>query len=414
MTSAHGEPLFREKNVLAILNSLRQEHRISRADIARQTGLTPATVSSLVARLEERGIVQTVGPGLSRGGRRPLLVEFHPEAFYLAGLDIGVYKAIALVIDLHGSVVSRARIELSPAQGREESLRQILAMTRDVLASLGPARGKVMGIGVSAPGVLDPERGLLIWAPNLRGWQDTPLVEIVREELGMFCCLEHDAKAMALGEARLGAGRGRKNIFSIIVGHGIGAGILINGELYHGFRSTAGEFGHITVNPAGPICNCGNRGCLEVMASGRAIAASAIRAVHTAGDTGIMKLVEGHIERITAKVVAQAAADGDELALRLMREAAEYIGIGLADVLNLLSPELVILGGGVANAGSFFIEEIERTALSRSYPSRVSAPEFALSALGENASAVGAAILVLEKLLETPLLSRTRNVRRGR
>jgi len=395
--------LFKEKNTLAVLNVLHQEHRISRADIARLTRLTPATISTIISRLEKFGIVQNLGLGQSKGGRRPMIIEFHPEAFYLAGVDIGVSKAVSLVIDLHGNVISRSRLDIAPEMNRESSLKAILNMTKEVFSSLKSAQSKIMGIGISIAGLVDPEKGIALKAPNLPEWHDTPLIDIFQKEFDLFCCLENDAKAMALGEVRLGAGRKCKNVFCALIGKGIGGGIIINGELYRGNHTAAGEFGHITVNHAGPVCNCGNRGCLEVMASGTAIAASAIRTVNTGIHTSIRKLVKGKIEKITAEVVATAARQGDEVALRLMNEAAQYIGIGLADVINLLSPEFIIIGGGVSGAGDFFIEEIKKTVEQRAFSYGLSAPEFALSTLGENASAIGAALLVMEKMINKDL-----------
>jgi len=391
--------LFAEKNTLAVLNVLRQEHRVSRAKIARVTDLTPATVSRIVARLENSGIVRTRGGGESTGGRKPLLVEFLPDAFYLAGVDIGVTKAIALVIDLHGNVVSRERMTLDPEEGREAELSEVLGLAHRAFARLGDARGRLRGIGISMPGLVDAERGIALEAPNLPSWGDTPLVEHFTREFDCFCCLENDARAMTLGEARLGAGRGCRNIFAAIIGRGIGGGMVLNGELYRGKFSTSGEFGHVTVNHAGPTCNCGNRGCLEVMASGTAIAAAALRAVAAGGATVMKEMVGGRLDRITAEVVATAAGQGDLLAQRLMDEAAQYIGIGLADVVNLLGPELIIVGGGVAAAGDVFLEMIRSTVAERAFTYGLARPTFVKAALGDEGSCIGAAALVLEKTL---------------
>ena len=394
----HGE-FFSDRNTLAVLNVLRQEHRISRADIARMTGLTPATVSSLVTRLQSSSIVRISGFGESRGGRRPRLVEFFPDAFYLAGVDIGIGKAIALVTDLHGRIISRARITLESSDGREKILRDVIRMTRSVLERLGSGSKKVKGIGLSFPGLIDADRGVALQLPALPLWRETPLVAAFRDEFKLPCCLENDAKAMALGEAWLGAGRGCKNIFATIIGRGIGGGIILNGELYRGRFSTSGEIGHMTVDPHGPLCSCGNYGCLEAMASGKAIAAAAIRAARKGGATRIVAEAKGQVESITAEIVAAAARDGDELALKLVNEAAQYIGIGLAAVVNLLSPEMIIIGGGLSHIGDFFLRTIKETIAARAFTHGLTMPRIELSALGENASCLGAAALVLREAL---------------
>ncbi len=391
--------LFAERNILAALNVLGQERRVSRASIARATGLTPATVSRLISRLEEAGIVRIGGAGESTGGRKPLLVEFLPDAFYLAGVDIGVTKAIVLVIDLHGRLVAREKIALDPEQGRETGLAMILAAAHRAFDGLKNKRSKISGIGLSIPGMVDTDRGIAIQAPNLSGWGNTPLVDIFRKEFGLYCCLENDAKAMALGEARLGAGVGCKNMFTICLGRGIGGGLILNGELYRGSSSTSGEIGHITVNPSGPTCSCGNRGCLEVMASGPAIAAAAMRILASGGASTIKQMVDGRLERITAKLVNLAALEGDPLALRLLTEAAEYIGIGLATVVNLFGPERIIISGGVASAGDFFLDTIRKTVAERAYTYARVRPDFVRSELGDESACIGAAALVLENML---------------
>lgn len=395
------QKLFAEKNTLAVLNALRQNHCISRASIARITGLTPATVSRIVNRLGENGIIRIVGNGKSTGGRRPLLIEFVPDAFFLAGVDIGVAKALVLVIDLHGNIVSRQRIVLDPEEEKESELLKIIEATHKTFDALGNLSKKIYGIGISFPGIVDTEKGIAIQAPNLPKWKNTPLVEIFENEFGIFCSLENDAKAMALGEARFGAGRGAKNIFAIYLGRGIGGGIIIDNELYRGSLSISGEIGHITVNPSGPKCTCGNRGCLEVMASGPAIAAAAKKAIAAGTSSIIESKAGGKLDHITAEIVNEAACLNDALALRIMNEAAEYIGIGLASVVNLFAPDRIVLSGALVSAGDFFLETIQKTVASRAFVYDRVHPKFVRSELGENGACIGAAALVLDKILDS-------------
>jgi len=196
-----------------------------------------------------------------------------------------------------------------------------------------------------------------------------------------------------------GAGRGHDNILCINVGRGIGAGIIMNGEIHRGKQGGAGELGHMTIDPNGPVCPCGNHGCLEAMAAGPAIAAAAIRAVSTGSSTLIRDIVDGKIEAITAEVVSQAAAQGDLLATRLIQEAGRYLGIGIANAVNLLSPDIVIIGGGVARAGDILFDEVRATVQKRAFTAMVNLPPILPSAQGEEASSVGAAALVFEEML---------------
>lgn len=395
------DTLLRQKNIAAILNILQREHCISRASIAQITGLTPATVSKIVLKLEKSNIVHVVGPGKSSGGRRPMMVEFNPHAFYLSGIDIGVKKAISLIIDLHGNIISREKIEISPNQGRDVIVQKIFKMTHDMFSSIKSFKSRIKGIGLSFPGLINREKGIPLNTPKLPEWHQFPLVKAFESEFKLFTCIENDAKALTLGESRFGAGKGIKNVFVFILGDGIGSGIIINGELYRGNHYTAGEFGHITVNPTGPTCTCGNKGCLQVMAGGIAIATYAIRIINSGGDSIIKDLIGGKIENISAKIVAEAARQGDKVALQVMHDTATYIGIGLANVVNLISPEMIILGGGVSRAGDFFIEDIINTVKERAYTYDLSTPKFVLSTLGENGSSIGAAALVLDNILNS-------------
>jgi predicted NBD/HSP70 family sugar kinase len=204
---------------------------------------------------------------------------------------------------------------------------------------------------------------------------------------------------MAIGEAMFGAGRGRANFLCVNVGRGIGSGIVIGGQIYGGGTGTAGELGHMTVDPNGPLCPCGNRGCLEVMAAGPAIAASAIRAVTSGVHTSIRQLADGRIDAITAELVSEAAQQGDPLARQLIAEAGRYLGIGIANAVNLLGPEIVVIGGGVARAGEILFDEVRRTVERRAFTTRFAMPAILNSEQGEEASAIGAAGMVFEKMI---------------
>ena len=391
---------LKRKNISEVLGILEQKSRISRAELARATKLSPATISNVVTELHRFGLVRELGHGESLGGRRPILIEFDPEAFYLAGVDLGITKVIAIVADLHGRIVAKAKLDIEVHSGRERILSRMFEATRMVLAGpREPIRKKVAGLGLSVPGLVDPERGLSLFVPNIPDWQGVPLVELFKREFGIPTYLENDARAMALGEARYGAGKNCENLLCVNIGHGIGCGIIINGELYRGTGFTAGEIGHITIIPSGPLCHCGNRGCLEVMAGGHAISASAIRVAKTGVKTLIRDLVGGEINMITAEVVFEAAKRGDSAAQELLKEAGRYIGIGLASAVNLLGPEMIVIGGGVARAGAFIIDEVSATIKERAFTTMALAPVVVPSALGEDASCIGACAFVMGRTI---------------
>ncbi|HOO29851.1 MAG TPA: ROK family transcriptional regulator [Bacillota bacterium] len=391
--------ILKSINLLAVLKVLRENSSVSRADIARITELTPATVSSIVSLLITAGIAKETGYGESTGGRPPVMVEFNPKAFYLAGVDLGVSKIISVVTDLEGNIVSKTRLELDAHQGVDSIMASLFEATHETLEQVRDVRDRIAGLGLSVPGLIDAERGISVFAPNIPGWSDIPIVKVFEDEFAIPCWVENDARAMAIGEAMFGAGRGHDNILCINVGRGIGAGIIMNGEIHRGKQGGAGELGHMTIDPNGPVCPCGNHGCLEAMAAGPAIAAAAIRAVSTGSSTLIRDIVDGKIEAITAEVVSQAAAQGDLLATRLIQEAGRYLGIGIANAVNLLSPDIVIIGGGVARAGDILFDEVRATVQKRAFTAMVNLPPILPSAQGEEASSVGAAALVFEEML---------------
>jgi len=392
--------LLRGMSTLAVLQVLRQGGPVSRVEIAAATGLTPATISNVVATLIDCGIVREAGFGRSNGGRPPVLLEFDPKAFYLAGVDLGVSKIIAVVTDLQGGVVSRVRADLDIRAGTQGIVDRMFDAMSKAFSQAGMG-SRVAGIGISVPGLTDPANGVSVFAPNIPSWYNVPIVDLFKRRFGLPSWVENDARAMTLGEARFGAGRGRRNLIGVNVGRGVGAGLILNGQLYRGQRGGAGEIGHTTIDPDGPVCPCGNNGCLEVLASGPAIAAAAIRAVSTGVSTRIRDLVGGKIENITAEVVSEAANAGDVLARRLIAEAGRCLGIGIANAVNLFSPEMVVIGGGVSRAGELLMEEIRNTVRKRAFTTMVNLPEIVPSALGEDASGIGAAALVLEVMLET-------------
>jgi len=306
-----------------------------------------------------------------------------------------------VITDLHGKVVSRKKCSVDVYSGKDRIIESILEAAKGCFQEAGRAVcRKVAGIGLSVSGLVEMEKGISIFAPNLPLWKNVPLVKSIEERFHLPAFIENDARCTALGEARYGSGRSCKNILCVNVGHRIGSGIIINGELYRGQACAAGEIGHLTIIPSGPLCQCGNRGCLEVVAGGHAIAAAAIRVLNSGGETLVREIVKGKINKVTTEIVAKAAALGDSIAGDLIAEAAHYIGISLANALNLLSPEVIIIGGGVARSGDILFHEIEKPMKKRAFTSMINEPKLLPSSLGENASSIGAAALVFEKILE--------------
>jgi glucokinase len=253
---------------------------------------------------------------------------------------------------------------------------------------------ELMGIGIATAGILDTRRGIVTASPNLPGWHNVPLRDVIAARSGLTTYLINDASAAALGEHRIGAGRGFDNLLYLTVSTGIGGGIIINGELYSGANGCAGELGHMTVEADGPQCHCGSFGCLEALASGWAIAKKAATCINQGGKSCITELVEGRVENITAETVATAARQGDRLACDIVAKAANYLGIGLANLVNIFNPELIIIGGGLSKMGDMLLEPARKVIKERAFRLPAQTVRIVRARLGSNAGIIGAAIHV--------------------
>jgi glucokinase len=275
------------------------------------------------------------------------------------GVDLGGTQIRALVCDGQGQVLSRAATLTLAQEGCAAVIERIHQTIIEAVGTL-PWEA-VAGIGVGAPGPLDPYSGVVVHAPNLPGWDGVPLRSIIAERFGRPVELGNDANLAALGEQRFGAGRGVADMVYMTVSTGIGGGIIAGGELFLGHGGFAGEIGHQTILVDGPLCGCGNRGCLEALAAGPAIGRMGREAAALPRGAALLALAGGDIAAVTARTVSKAAAGGDAAAIEILRRAATYIGIGLANLCNILNPELFVLGGGVTNSGAFFLDMIRET-----------------------------------------------------
>jgi glucokinase len=315
---------------------------------------------------------------------------------YVVGVDLGGTKILTALVDLTGTVRARRRV-LTPQAGPAAVVEAIAATVEGVLADAGLARTDCLGVGVGAPGPLDPRRGVVYEPANLPGWRDVPLAALLAEALGLPSHVENDANAAALGEWWVGAGRGIADLVYITVSTGIGGGIILGNRLLQGVSGTAGEIGHTVVDADGPLCGCGRRGHLEALASGRAIARMAAEAVASGRPTALAA-VGADPARLSAEVVAEAARHGDAVAREIYQRAGFYVGVGVANVLNLLNPRTVVIGGGVSKAGDLLLDPVRRTARQLAFDRPARDAEIVPAALGDDVGVVGAAAVVLERL----------------
>ncbi|HEX2032923.1 MAG TPA: ROK family protein [Chloroflexota bacterium] len=338
--------------------------------------------------------------GLPRLASRPQLAT---EGTVL-GIDVGGTNQTVALARLDGEVVASHRRRLAAGGKAEDVVANILEMIEAAISEVertSERRGaeKVRRVGVGFGGLIDAKRGVVLRSHHVSGWDNYPLRELLEQRLNASAVIENDANAAALGEARFGAGRGHRNILYVNVGTGIGAGVILDGALYHGQHGTAGEVGHVTVVPEGPECACGKRGCLEALASGPSLARRAQEAARAQpGEAApLLQLAEGDVSRISGPHVFAAAGNGDALAGRLVEETAAYLGLALGNAANVLDPSIIVVGGGMGESGEILFAPL-RTAVRRHLLPSTPAPEVVPAALGYDAGIAGALALALEGL----------------
>jgi glucokinase len=306
------------------------------------------------------------------------------------GIDIGGTKLAAGVVDADGNMLARGEVPTLAHQGLAPVLERIVGLGRDLLARDAAQRMPVRRIGVGCAGPVDIKAGKVFNPPNLPGWTEVSLVQRIEAALGLPTVLENDANAAALGEFRYGAGKGARSLVYLTVSTGIGGGIILEGKVWHGLKDAAGEAGHMTVCPDGPVCGCGSRGCLEAMASGPSIARRAREAVASGSPTGLRE-----VPVVTSADVVRLARTGDAVAREVWDEAVRYLGIGVAAVITILAPERVVLGGGVTKAGDFLFEPLRAEVRRRVKLVPIESVLILPAALGPDVGILGAAAVAM-------------------
>lgn len=307
----------------------------------------------------------------------------------IAGIDIGGTKIAVALADTDGHLISLSRFATQVERGPHRILEQA---AEEIERMIGETAAGLVAVGVGCGGPLDRGRGLILSPPNLPDWDEFPIIELLETRLGVPALLDNDANAAALGEAKFGAGRGLSNVVYITISTGIGGGIIIGGRLLHGTGDGAGEVGHITVLADGPTCGCGARGCMEAICSGTSIARRARERLSAGAPSSLLETAGG-IDEVTAKVVAKGSRDGDPLAVEIWDETIFYLAVGIGNIINILAPEAVILGGGVSTAGEQLLEPLRRQVRSRI---RMLPPEkinILQASLGGDSAIYGALIL---------------------
>jgi len=307
-------------------------------------------------------------------------------------IDLGGTKTMAAIVSHPPQIVARDYFLTLADKGVEAVTGRIFSAVDRLLSAENIDPSQLHSISIAAAGAIDPERGLVTSSPNLPGWRDVPLRDIINKRYKVNTVLINDANAEALGEHRLGAGKGVSNLIFITIGTGIGGGIIINDRLYTGASGSAGEIGHITIDVNGPRCSCGNIGCWEMLASGRAMAREAKDRIRGGEKSILTEMVKGEIEEITTEKIGLVAGKGDSLALEVISRAATYLGIGMVNLVNTFNPEMIIVGGGVAKMGELLLEPARQVVRERAFKLAAEVVRIVPTQLGDDGGVLGGAI----------------------
>lgn len=382
-----GKGLNKESSISFVLDTIRKYGPINRYEIARKTSLSPATVTNITDKLIKAGFISEVPSSVSKRGRKPINLTLSNKNHLSIGIEIDARYITGVVIGLDGDVQKSERIEVNRSTP-EDIFQETVKVYNSLVSCLD--RRKIIGLGVGIPGLIDPKNRMVIFSAVL-GWRDVSVDEFLSIiDVPLF--IEDNVRAITLGELWYGAGIGKENLLCIGAGRGISAGIVIDGAIYSGPNDRAGEFGHMVIEKDGKKCKCGNYGCLEPYVSTETIIEKVLEGIENNAYTRFSPKDE---DRLFEEIV-QAGKEGDKFILNIFEEVGEYLGIGIANIINFFNPELIILADELSKAGDLILDPVKRAIRLHALPP---IPEIVISKLGSLACAVGSATLAVKELL---------------
>lgn len=388
MQTPGSQSSLHRANLERVVRAVRLAGSLTQAEIARTTGLSAATVSNIVRELKEGGTVEVTDT--SAGGRRARSVSLSGDAGIVIGVDFGHTHLRVAVGNLAHQVLAEETEPLDVDASWVDGFDRAEALVGRLIEGVGVGRDKVIGVGLGVPGPIDVESGTLGSTAILPGWAGINPRQELSQRLGVPVYVDNDANLGALGELVWGSGRGVKDLAYIKVASGVGAGLVINGQIYRGPGGTAGEIGHITLDESGPVCRCGNRGCLETFAAARYV----------------LPLLQGsHGPELTMERVVELAREGDPGCRRVISDVGRHVGSGVASLCNLLNPSRVVLGGSLAEAGELVLAPIRESVGRYAIPSAARQLSVLTGSLGGRAEVLGALALVLSEMGDSTLLA---------
>jgi glucokinase-like ROK family protein len=382
-----------------IIRALRRQGKISRTEISNITGWSKAKTSQETRSLVEKGYLVELGEGVSQGGRKPGLLRINDQLGYLVGLDIGATSIDTVLADVGGTILQQRSAVADVRQSPPEFLSICSKLILEMADSQGCGYDQILGIGIGVPGPVDHHRGVLVAPPLMPGWENFNIRDFLKKTFPTaYVVVDNDVNIMAIGEQRAGDGIGLDHFLFIKIGTGIGSGIISNGKIHRGSIGAAGDIGHICVDKQGPICRCGNTGCLEAMAAGPAITERAMEAALNGSSPFLKRIMDANGGILKPEDVNIACRDGDPAALEIIRASGQMIGDVLAGLVNFFNPSHIFIGGGITNFGNHLLVSIRRAVLRRSLPLATTHLSINFSRMGPDAGVTGAVALAREYL----------------
>lgn len=389
--------LMKQLNVSAVLKVIRDNGSLSRADVAKITGLTPASVTNITKMLIEDEYLVECKVGQSSGGRPPIMLELNPNARCVIGISIGVGMIDVVITNLSAEIILKKSIEINEERYDYDFVfRELVKLINEVIECSKIEKEKILGAGVALHGIVNARTGMSIYSPYY-GWKEINIKEALENELNLGVYVDNDVRAMALGESWFGITKDISNFVTLNISNGIGAGIIINNKPYYGVDFSAGEIGHIVVEGDGDKCNCGNYGCLETVASNNNITKKAIKLIKQ-GTNSVLKELKADINQLTIEDISEAAKLEDELAISIIKEAARYIGIAITNLINILNPTSIVVVGEIFENTFYAIETLNEIVKNRGMKLSSENVRIIKSMLGRDAAVVGATTLVIQEI----------------
>ncbi|HVN53674.1 MAG TPA: ROK family protein [Anaerolineaceae bacterium] len=384
---------------IELIGKIRRAGEITKADLVSNTIYSRSKISSCIAGLVNRKFIKPAGAGGYTGGRRSVKFSVNGDLGLVAGVDIGATSIDIVLADLSGKICARYGEPASIREGPVAVLDRVCVLLDQMIGGIGWKTDHLFGIGIGVPGPVDFMLGTVFSPPIMPGWDSFPIVQTVQDRYPIArAVVDNDVNVMALGEKYRGLGKELQNFIFVKIGTGIGAGIICSGEIYRGNNGCAGDIGHISVKKDGPLCPCGNSGCLEAMAAGPAIAERGVKAALDGSSPILKKHYDTNGGRLRAEDVGLAAGEGDAASIEIIRSSGQMIGDVLAGLVNFYNPGMIVIAGGVSNLGNLLLSSIRQAVLSRSLPLATRDLQIVFSAIGADAGVVGAMMLAIENV----------------